>query len=123
MKDNPVARSQSYAVEIEHILCRIFECERYGFGGVVNSDYIRKHPFHALNCGLAYLYPNSSDKKRKQIEDFIENQLFYADMSIDYLLSFTTNSKTEDIMTTEIDYNNGEEALQDIIKKYNEVLS
>lgn len=40
MKDNPVARSQSYAVEIEHILCKIFECERYGFGGVVNSEKI-----------------------------------------------------------------------------------
>ena len=122
MQGNSVMRSQSYAVSIEHILCNIFSCERYGFGGVVNSDYIRKQPFAALFCGLACLYPRSTPEKKARIEKYIENHMFYANMSIDYLLSFETNIKTDDITTIEIDFNNGEEALQSIIETYREVI-
>lgn len=122
MQGNAVMRSQSYAVAIEHILGNIFGCERFGFGGVVNSDYIRKQPFAALFCGLACLYPNSDSEKKNRIEKFIEDHMFYVDMSIDFLLSFETNSKTQDITTIEIDFNNGEEALQSIIETYRDVV-
>ena len=50
-----VMKAQGYAVEIEHSLSSIFECDRYGFGGEVNSDCIRKHPFLSMTQGLAYL--------------------------------------------------------------------
>lgn len=122
MEDNAVMRSQSYATEIEHILWNIFDCERFGFGGVVNSDYIRKQPFAALFCGLACLYPQSTPDKKARIEKFIADHMFYADMSIDYLLSFDTNSKTDGIATIEIDFKNGEEALQNIIEIYRKVI-
>ncbi len=122
MESTAVMRAQSYAVDIEHILRSIFDCERYGFGTVVNSDYIRKQPFSALFCGLAYLHSNSAPEKKAQIEKFIEEHMFYADMSLDYLLSFDTNSKSEDISTIEIDFPNGEEALQHIIATYREVV-
>ena len=123
MESNAVMRSQSYAVEIEHILGNIFNCERFGFGGVVNSDYIRRQPFAALFCGLACLYPNSTPEKRECIEEFINNHMFYSDMTIDYLLSFETDTQTEGIATIQIDYENGEEALQSIIRSYREVIS
>ena len=122
MQDSAVMRSQSYAGEIEFILRSIFDCERYGFGGIVNSDYIRKHPFSALFCGLARLYPTATSEKKGLFEKFIADHLFYADMSIDYLLSFDTSSKTDGIATIEIDFKNGEEALQNIIKAYREVI-
>ena len=122
MGNNAVMRAQSYAVEIEHILWNIFGCERFGFGGVVNSDYIRKHPFSALFCGLAYLYSTSTLEKKRLIEEFISDHMFYADMSIDYLLSFETNSKTDGVATIEIDFKNGEKALQSIIEAYRKVI-
>lgn len=122
MDDNAVMRSQSYAVNIEHILCEIFSCERFGFGGLVNSDYVRKQPLPALFIGLAYLYPNASPNKRKQIDSFIGNHRFFEEMSIDYLLSFDTNSKSDGLTTIEIDAPNGEEALQRIIDTYCEVI-
>lgn len=122
MEQNAVMRSQSYAVSIEHILCTIFDCDRFGFGGVVNSDYIRKQPFSALFCGLACLYPNSAPDKKARMEKFISDHMFYAEMSIDYLLSFDTNSKSDGISTIEIGFDNGEEAIQKIIETYREVI-
>ena len=43
-----IMKAQGYAVDIEHVLRRIFDCDRYGFGGEVNSDAIRKHPFLSM---------------------------------------------------------------------------
>ena len=40
-----VMKAQGFAVEIEHILSNIFECDRFGFGGQT-SGKIRKHPFY-----------------------------------------------------------------------------
>ena len=122
MQSNTVMRSQSYAIDIEHILWGVFNCERFGFGGVVNSDYIKKQPFSALFCGLAYLYSSSTPEKKARIENFIEDHMSYANMSIDYLLSFETNLKTEGIKTIGIGFNNGEEAIQSIIETYREVI-
>lgn len=66
-----VMRAQGFAVEIEHILSNIFECDRYGFGGQVNSNEIRKHPYLSMTQGLAYLYA-LHPQKRKAIEGFVE---------------------------------------------------
>lgn len=63
-------KAQGYAVEIEHILSNIFECERFGFGGQVNSDRIRRHPYLSMVQGLAYLYA-LNPQKRKAINDFV----------------------------------------------------
>lgn len=70
-----VMRAQGFAVEIEHILSNIFECERYGFGGQVTSDKIRKPPYLSMTQGLAYLYA-LHPQKRKLIENFVEHFSF-----------------------------------------------
>jgi len=121
MEGNATMRSQSYAVSIEHILRRVFECDRCGFGGIANSDYIRKHPCAAMFSCLAYLYANASSEKRVEIEKFIEDHLLYADMSIDFLLSFENASKTDGAMTIELDCENGEIALQKIISEFDQI--
>ena len=58
------AHAQGYAVSIEHILCNVFECERLGFSGIVNSDFIRKQPFSSIACGLR-LYMQLPQKKNR----------------------------------------------------------
>ena len=121
MKDDATIRSQSYAVEIEYILCKIFNCNRFGIGGIANSDYIRRQPIPAMFCGLTFLL-SANPAKKAMIEKFINEHMYYADMSIDYLLSFATNEKRDGTSTITINFDNGEKALQDIIEKYREVI-
>lgn len=122
MESSAMMRCQSYAVDIEHILWGVFNCERFGFGGIVNSDFIRRQPFTAFFCGLAYLYPNSSPEKQQMFLEFIQSHTFYSEMSIDYLLSFETESKSNGVFTTVLDFPNGEEALISIIDAYRKLV-
>lgn len=123
MSDSAVMRSQAFAIRIEHILRNVFECDRGGLGGIVNSDYIRKNPFAAMVAALAFIYKESNEGKRQTICKFIENHMFYSEMSIDYLLSFETSSKKEEGCTIELGHKNGEEALESIIAEFSAVLA
>ena len=116
-----VMLSQSFAVEIEHILCRIFNCNRYGFGGQVNSDEIRKHPYLSMTQGLAYLYANQS-QKRGLIEEFVEHFSHYQNMQLDELLSFDTNMKILDTGTIQIEKDNGLEQVEYMISEFRKVV-
>lgn len=112
--------SQGKATSIEMILRRIFNCDRFGFGGQVNSDRIRNHPFLSMTQGLAVLYERNPEK-RAEINRFIEDFGFYEDMSIDYLLSFDTKEKTEEKHTIEIEKENGVEQLDYIIDCFRKI--
>lgn len=116
-----VMRAQGFAVEIEHILSNIFECERYGFGGQVTSDKIRKHPYLSMTQGLAYLYA-LNPQKRKAIDNFVEQFSFYSEMSLDELLSFDTNEKTIDKCTIQIEKDNGLEQVEYMIEEFRKVV-
>ena len=116
-----VMKAQGYAVEIEHILWKIFECERCGFGGQVTSDKIRRHPFLSITQGLAYLYALQPEK-RKDIDNYIESFSFYSNLSLDDLLSFDTKKKTVGIETIEIDEENGLKQVEKIIKEFRKVI-
>ena len=58
---------------------------------------------------------------KKQVEKFIEDTSFYWEMTLDELLSFETSSKTIGIETRELEYENGEEALIDIMNKFSDI--
>jgi len=113
---------QTYAIEIEHILCRIFSCERFGFGGIVNSDFIRQHPYTAMVCGLAYIAATADNARRNEIETFISNFSFYSDMSIDTLLSFETSEKVIDGITIQLEEDNGQQTVEKIIVEFRKVV-
>ncbi len=115
-------KAQGYATEIEHILWDIFNCERYGFGGQVNSDKIRRHPFLSITQGLAYLYALHPEKQ-SQIEEYIEAYSFYSRFSLDDLLSFDTQEKTIDIETIQIEEENGLKQVEKIIKDFRKVIA
>lgn len=116
-----VMRAQGLAVEIESILRDIFGCDRGGFGGQVNSDRIRRHPFLSMVQGLAYLYA-LNPQKRGEIEEFVENFSFYEDMHMDELLSFDTNEKTIDKCTIQIEKDNGLEQVEYMIEEFRKVV-
>lgn len=114
-------KSQGKADSIEFVLRRIFDCDRLGFGGQVDADRIRKHPFLSMTQGLAVLYERNPEK-RERIDQFIDDCCFYEDMSIDYLLSFDTKEKVEDGHTIEIEKENGVEQLDYIIDCFREIV-
>ena len=118
---NQLMKAQGYAVEIEMILRNIFKCDRFGFGGQVNSDAIRKHPYLSMTQGLAFLYA-TEETKRKQIDKFVDEFSFYSDMSLDELLSFDTNEKVVGSTTIGLTKNNGLEEVEYIISAFKKVV-
>lgn len=112
---------QNYAIRIEHIMCDTFGCDRFGMGGFVNSDYIRRHPFMAIMSTLTYLYGRNEANCISAVSNFFDTYHYYGEWSIDELLSFEGNSKVINGSLYEIDYKNGEEALQSIIDAFSEV--
>ena len=114
-------KSQGYAVEIEMILRSIFKCEQLGFGGQVNSDAIRKHPFLSMTQGLAFIYA-TSESKRKEIDKFIDDFSFYSDFSLDELLSFDAKENSREYVTIELQKNNGLEEVEYIISAFRNVI-
>ena len=112
------AHAQGYAISIEHILCDVLGCERFGFGGIVNSDFIRRQPFLAMACGLSFIYATALKEKQMEIINFIEEYSFFSEMSIDLLLSFETNKKDINGITIEISFENGEKAIETMIEDF-----
>lgn len=121
MDNNAVVRAQGYAVSIEHDMGRVFGCERFGFAGVVNSDFIRGNPLAAVLATCGFIYAQVGREDRTRIERFIEDTSFYWEMSLDKLLSFETSSKTFELETVELEYENGEKALLDIMDKFSAI--
>lgn len=113
--------AQEIAVRIEHLLCSIFGCERYGFGGEVNSDRIRKHPVLSITQGLAYLYA-LDDEKHEQINSFIDKYSYYEQMSLDEILSFDSNEQVVDNVLVQIEEANGLEQIRRIIREFNDIV-
>lgn len=118
---NAVIRAQSYAVDIEHDMRRVFGCDRSGWAGVADADFIRKYPLAAVLATCGFIYGKADDEAKKKIEDFINDTKYYWEMSLDELLSFETNSKSSGKGTFIIEYENGEKALIDITDKFSDI--
>lgn len=116
------AYAQSCAIDIEHILCNIYKCDRNGFGGIVDSDFVREQPFTAMACGLSFIYGTANEDKKKEIEGFITEYYFFRKMSLDLILSFETSTKEIEGILMEISFKNGKEAADSIIKDFRNVV-
>lgn len=117
----PGMSAQNFAIKIETILGNIFKCDRLGFGGQVNSDHIRRHPYLSMTQGLAYLYAICPQKK-KEIDSFVEHFSIYEKMSLDELLSFDTNEKTIDKSTFQLEKDNGFKQVEYMIEEFRKVI-
>lgn len=114
-------KAQAYAFEIEGILRGIFKCERFGFGGQVNSDSIRKHPFLSMTQGLAFVYA-SCENKQEEIDKFIDAFSFYSDFSLDQLLSFDAKENSTEYGIIGLQKDNGLQEVEYIISAFEKVI-
>lgn len=69
--------SHFLAVRIEHRLRSIFNCDRCGFGGLVDADVIERDPYNAFIYGLSAIYLKSSQSQKVLIDNFIESLYQY----------------------------------------------
>lgn len=82
---------QSLAVRIEHIVCRVFNCERGGENGIGDSDYIRRKPFFAMMYTICRVFAYDY-RKQEAVENFFDEYCACGKQSIDELLQ--TNCAT-----------------------------
>lgn len=112
---------QSYAVSIERIMRSAFDCDRSDMGGLVESDYIRKYPFTAMMSTIMYLCERSDSNGINVASDFFNKYSYYGQWSVDQLLGFESATAEIDGCNYELEYANGEEAMNAIIAAFSEV--
>lgn len=113
--------SRNYAVRIEYIMRGVFECDRCGMGGLVDSDYIRKYPFTAMMTTIMFLCERDNGGSVDIASAFFKRFQYYGEWNIDELLSFENDTKEIDGRNYEIEYTNGAEALKSMIEAFHEV--
>jgi len=112
---------QMYAVQIEHIMSSVFNCERFGIGGIVNSDCIRINPIYSMFLTLTYIYAGANSELKKEIENFIQDNYYYSKWSIDEILEFDSDTHIVDGSEYSLGYSNGIEAISCIIDKFEDL--
>lgn len=113
--------AHAYAIEIEHILRKVFDCDRGGFAGLIDADSIEHNLYVPIACGLGYLYAKAGSSKQTEIEKFINDYDYYLDFGINGLLLFTSNEREVNGGSYSINYDNGEKALEAIIESLSNV--
>ncbi len=108
---------QNLAIRIEKIMRNVFECDRFGMGGLVESDYIRKNPFTAMMSTIMYLCERNNSNSVNIASDFFEKYSYYGQWSIDQLLEFKSNTPENNGCK----FTNGEEIMDAIINAFSEV--
>lgn len=114
MIENP----QSYAIRIENRMRDTFECERLEAIDLVDSDYIRSHPFLVVMCTLTFLCKQDEADDIRIVSDFFNKFRDYDKLSIDELLSLKGNTGEINGLEYESEYSDGEEALKAIIDEF-----
>lgn len=94
------SESHNYAISVEWIVRDVFHCERFGFGGIANSDFIERAGgmYTAMACSLATIYNHASAGHRKQIEDFLNGYSYYNDKSIVDIINENGKEEVEKII-------------------------
>lgn len=93
------SKSQNYAISIEHKLSNIFNCDRGGIGGMVNSDFIRPMPYGVMVATLMFLYKEKDIVSQKNIEKFINDYQFYSNKRIDEIIEDQGEKEFKEMMT------------------------
>lgn len=113
-----IEKSQNFAVCIENIMRGAFECERLEAIDLVDSDYIRYHPFLAIMCTLTFLCKQDEADDIRIVSDFFNKFWGYDKLSIDELLSSECNTGEINGLEYESEYTDGEEVLQAMITEF-----
>jgi len=110
------------AVSIEFMLRREFDCNRGGFGGIANADFVEYHWYTAIAAGLGFRYATANEAKRSEIKLFIHRFGYYLEIDLNKLLAFSSNTSIVNGSQVTIDYENGSVAISAVIEALRAVL-
>lgn len=113
--------TQNYAVEIEKIMRNAINCERSDMGGLVESNYARKHPFTAMMSTIMLLCDRNNSESIEIVSDFFAKFQYYGQWNIDEMLRFKTDTQVINGCECKIEYTNGEEAVKAMIGTFDKV--
>lgn len=74
--------SHSEAFELEHLIRKVYNCDRFGVMGIADADHLEYHPLDAANVILAPLYLNQNNIS--DVENFIDEQSCIFNFSDNY---------------------------------------
>lgn len=87
MEEQPTnIRAKNISVGVEWDLRNIFNCERFGMGGIADSDFINGSPYTCMIATLMYMYKESDEQKKADIKRFIEKYSFYSNDTIEDII-------------------------------------
>lgn len=116
-----MSSAKQYATEIEHILCNVFDCNRYGFGGIVDSDVIKTNPYVAIASGLAFKYAEDLSKA-DMINSYIGEYGFYLKFDLDTLIKASNGEIAPGWEYDRKKYDSGEDIIKSIINALEEIV-
>lgn len=116
-----MSSAKQYATEIEHILCSVFDCDRYGFGGIVDSDFVRANPYVAIASGLAFKYAKDLSKE-DVINSYLGEYGFYLKYDLDTLVKASNGEIVPGWEYDQGKYDSGEEIVKSIINALQEIV-
>lgn len=79
--------AKNESVSIEHTIRNVFNCNRFGIGGLADCDAILHHPITCMVATLTYIYANTNKSKQECITTFIEEYLGLSNLNIEQLLA------------------------------------
>ena len=59
------------AIELEHIVRRVYDCDRGGVSGMVDADYFDDKPIQAAVLVVAYLYAHNLIQDPYAFDEFL----------------------------------------------------
>lgn len=59
------------AIELEHIVCRLYKCDRGGISGLAEAGYFEKYPIQAAILVIAYIYAHGLETSYNQFDEFL----------------------------------------------------
>ena len=69
--------NRNEAIELEHQVRRLYDCDRGGVSGMVDADYFEGHPIQAAVLVVSYIYANHRESGPYQFDEFLNNVLSF----------------------------------------------
>lgn len=75
--------AKDYAFQIQVTTRAVFNLEEFGLGMITDLDYIKKNPLIPIMTVLGNFYNKVDERRKMEIDDFIENFYWLAGKSIE----------------------------------------
>lgn len=63
--------NHSEAIELEHIVRNLYQCNRGGVSGMADADYFEGHPIQAAVLVVAYIHAKGLETSSTQYDEFL----------------------------------------------------